>query len=85
MGAVIWWGQVPERPYGFAREIDEYQLVWWITPVDAPSRGTAVDPGSDFAVRWSVRDCRARRATSDKSARLLPQPAMRIVHAEFRR
>jgi hypothetical protein len=37
MGALVWWGEAPERPYGFAREIDKYQLVWWITPVDAPT------------------------------------------------
>jgi len=43
---LIWWGEAPKRPYGLAREIDEYRLIWWITPFDAPSRGKAVDPGS---------------------------------------
>ena len=39
-------------------------------PERAPSRGLALDHGSDFAMRLWVRGCRAEKATSDKSARV---------------
>ena len=66
----IWWGEASERPYGSPGKIDEFQLVWRITPIDAPSRGPAVDPGSDYADPSLLHDSRITKATSDKSARL---------------